>query len=164
MKRNVAAQLLWATTTTSATGLLLLRLYLSLRPCFLIRKKEKEECLSTWRRKGKIQQSWAHSKKRKSVEVQQPNKLVNFFSSDDLTVFLCFLGSACVKAAYKHVDEIDPSRKGKFQRKIGLEELEAFFSVASAKEKLSGLMFSRDKWLKVLGGDRFLLRTSSLSS
>jgi len=28
---------------------------------------------------------------------------------DDLTVFLRFFGSACIKAAYKHVGEIDPS-------------------------------------------------------
>ena len=51
---------------------------------------------------GQFHQTWAHSVNRKSAEVQQHNKLVNFFSTDNLTVFLCFW------YLRKHLDEIDP--------------------------------------------------------
>ena len=40
--------------------------------------------------KGQFHQNWAHSVKRKSTKVQQLYKLVNFFSTDDLTGFLRF--------------------------------------------------------------------------
>ena len=53
-----------------------------------------------------------HCAKRISAEVQQPHKLVNFFSTNDLTFFE-LLRSAGVKAVHKHVGEIDPVLKKK---------------------------------------------------
>ena len=46
-----------------------------------------EKCQSNL---GQFHQTWVHSVKHKSAEVWQYNKPVNFFSTDDLTVFLCF--------------------------------------------------------------------------
>ena len=68
--------------------------------------------------RGQFHQTWAHSIKRKSSEVEQHNKLVNFFSTDDLTVYFVVLCSAHVKAVRKHVGEIDPSSFTSVRTKI----------------------------------------------